>query len=63
MQQLEQDRREFELKLFNMNKKLTTNSNRVMIALAICAIIFAAAEVYFAVAVINPEHWLFNWLR
>ncbi len=63
MQQLEQDRRAFELKLFNMNKKVTTNSNRVMIVLAICAIIFAAAEVYFAVAVINPEHWLFNWLR
>ena len=61
--QMEQDKREFELKLFNMNKKLTTNSNRVMIGLAIGAIIFAAAQVFFAAAVINPDHWLFGWLR
>ena len=63
MEELEQRRRKFEFELFNMNKKITDNSNRVMIWLAVCAIIFAAAEVFFAVAVINPDHWLFGWLR
>ena len=63
MQQLEQDRRKFELKLEEINRQERKRTNRIMVWLAIAAVIFAAMEVYVALALINPEHWLFNWLR
>ncbi len=63
MQQLEQDRKKFELKLEEINRQERRRTNRIMIGLAIAAIIFAAMQVYAALASINPEHWLFNWLR
>lgn len=34
-----------------------------MIGLTVAGVIFAIAQVYAALAAINPEHWLFKWLR
>jgi len=44
-QSIEKDRKDFELKLFEMNQRLAKDSHRVMVWLAIAAIIFAVAEV------------------
>jgi len=63
MQQLENERREFELKLEEINRQERKRTNRIMIWLTIAAIIFAAMQVYAALAAINPNSWLFNWLR
>jgi len=63
MLDLERRREEFELKLEEINRQERKRTNRVMILLAIAAVVFAAMQVYAALASINPEHWLFNWLR
>lgn len=63
MLDLERKRREFELKLEEINRRERKRTDRIMIGLAIAAILFAAMQVYAALASINPEHWLFNWLR
>jgi hypothetical protein len=63
VQQLEQARRIFELKLEKQNREERKRTNRIMICLAVAAIIFAALQVYAALATINPNSWLFNWLR
>ena len=34
-----------------------------MIGLAVAALIFTAAQLYVALSAINPNHWLFDWLR
>ena len=60
---IEQDRQDFELKLEETIRQERNGTNRIMIGLTIAAIIFAAMQVYVALALINPEHWLFNWLR
>ena len=63
MQQLEQDRRKFELELERLNREERKRTNRIMIFLGVAALIFAIVEIYATLASINPEHWLFNWLR
>lgn len=63
MQQLEKERREFELKLEEINRQERKRTDRVMIWLTIAAVLFAALQVYAALATINPNSWLFNWLR
>lgn len=60
---MDQRREEFELRLEELNRQERRRTNKVMICLAIAAVIFAAAQVYAALAVINPEHWLFRWLH
>ena len=50
-QRMEKDRKDFELKLFEMNKKLAKDSHRVMVLLTVALIIFAIAQV--AVAFLN----------
>ena len=60
---IEQDRQDFELKLEETNRQERKRTNGIMVGLTIAAIIFAAMQVYAALASINPEHWLFNWLR
>ena len=63
MIQLEDERKEFELKLEELNRQERKRTNYTMIGLAVAAVIFVALQVYAALASINPEHWLFNWLR
>ena len=63
MLELEQRREDFELKLEEINRQERKRTNGIMIGLTIALIIFAAMQVYAALASINPEHWLFNWLR
>ena len=46
-----------------LNRQERKRTNGIMIGLTIALIIFAAMQVYAALASINPEHWLFNWLR
>ena len=46
-----------------LNRQERKRTNRIMILLTIALIVFAALQVYAALASINPEHWLFNWLR
>ena len=46
-----------------LNRQERKRTNRIMIWLTIALIVFAALQVYAALASINPEHWLFNWLR
>ena len=60
---MEQDRKDFELRLEKINRQERKRTNGIIIGLAIAAIIFAAMQVYAALASINPEHWLFKWLR
>ncbi len=60
---LEQQRKEFELKLHELSEKQRKRTDKIMIGLTIAALIFAAAEVYAALASINPDHWLFGWFR
>ena len=60
---MEGERREFELRSENDNRRERKRTNRIMVWLAVAAIIFAAAEVYAALSAINPNHWLFDWLR
>ena len=62
-QHMEQERRDFELSLEELNRQERRRTNKVMIGLTIALIIFAALQVYAALASINPEHWLFRWLR
>ena len=63
MMELERRREEFELKLEELNRQERKHSNRVMVWLTIAMILFAAMQVYAALALMNPEQWLFNWLR
>ncbi len=63
MFELERRREEFDLKLDEFNRQERKRTDKIMIFLAVAAIIFAAMQVYAALASINPEHWLFNWLR
>ena len=63
MHQSEQDRRNFELELEEKNRQERKRTNGIMIRLTVAAIVFAAIQVYVALALINPEHWLFDWLR
>lgn len=63
VQQLEDNRRRFESELAELSRQERKRTNWIMIGLAIGALIFAAMEVYAALASINPKHWLFNWLR
>ena len=62
-QRMEKERTEFELKLDEANKQERKRTNRIMIGLAVAAIIFAALQFYTAWASINPDHWLFRWLH
>jgi hypothetical protein len=62
-QQMEKDRKEFELRLDETSRQERKRTNIIMICLAVAAIIFAALQVYAALASINPDHWLFRWLR
>jgi len=62
-QRMEKERKEFELKLDENNRKERQRTNRVIIWLAVAAIIFAALQFYTALASINPDHWLFGWLQ
>ena len=63
MEQLEQNRRDFELKLEELNRQERKRTNRIMIWLTVAAVIFAVAEVYATLGSINPDHWLFGWIR
>ncbi len=63
MMELERRREEVELKFEELNRQERKHSNRVMVWLTIAMILFAAMQVYAALALMNPEHWLFNWLR
>lgn len=60
---MEQERKDFELGLEERNRRERKRTDRIMIWLTVAAIIFAAAQVYAAMASINPDHWLFRWLR
>jgi hypothetical protein len=62
-QRMEKERKEFELILDNRNREERKRTDRVMIWLTIALIIFAAMQVYAALATINPNNWLFDWLR
>ena len=62
-QKMENDRKAFEMKLDKINKQERKRTNTIMIFLAIAALIFAAMEVYAALASINSNSWLFDWLR
>ena len=46
-----------------INRRERKRTNRIMIGLTIALIFFALLQVYAAWASINPEHWLFGWLR
>ncbi len=61
--QMEKERRGFEVRLQELNERDRKRTNRVMIGLAVAAVFFAIAQVIVALAAINPEHWLFQWLR
>ena len=60
---MEKRREDFEQHLEELNRQERKRTNRIMICLTIALIVFAALQVYAALASINPEHWLFNWLR
>ena len=62
-QRMERERKEFELKLDERNREERKRTDRIMIWLTVAAIVFAAMQVYAALATINPNSWLFNWLR
>lgn len=62
-QRMEQERRNFELKLEELNKKERKSTNRVMIWLAIAAIIFAFAEVTAALLGITNDSWILRFFR
>lgn len=61
--QLEDDRRLFESSIERQNKEERKRTNRVMIGLTIAALVFSLVQIYTALASINPNHWLFDWLR
>ena len=60
---MEQRREKFELKLEEINKEERKRSNRVMIWLAIAAIIFALAEVIAAILGITNDSWILRFFR
>ena len=62
-QQMEQERKNFELKLEELNKEERRRTNRVMIWLAIAAIIFAFAEVIAALLGITNDSWVLRFFR
>lgn len=62
-QRMEKERKEFEIKLDERNREERKRTDRIMIWLTVAALIFAMLQVYAAMATINPNHWLFNWLR
>jgi hypothetical protein len=62
-QQMEEARQGFELRLEERNRHERQRTDRIMIWLGVAAIIFAAAQVYAAMASINPDHPWFRWLR
>ncbi len=62
-QRLERERTEFESKLDERNREERKRTDKIMIGLTVAAIVFAAMEVYAAMATINPDSWLFKWLR
>ena len=47
----------------NLNRQERKRTNYIMIGLTIALIVFAVLQLYAVLASINPEHWLFEWLR
>ena len=62
-QQMEKDRRAFELKLEELNREERKRTNKVMIWLAIAAIVFAAAEVVAALLGLTNDSWILHFFR
>ncbi|MFC2025409.1 hypothetical protein ACFLTG_03255 [Chloroflexota bacterium] len=46
-----------------LNRKERKRTNFIMIGLTIALIVFAVLQLYAVLASINPESWLFEWLR
>jgi uncharacterized membrane protein len=61
--QMEQDGKDFELRLEEINKLERKLTDMVMISLAVAGIIFALAEIFAALAALTPDSILFQWFR
>lgn len=61
-QRMENERRQFELTIFEMNKKLQEDTARVGYRLTVAAVIFAFAQVIAAVLALTSDSWLFHLL-
>jgi hypothetical protein len=63
MMQLEKERRDFELRLQQMNEQQRKRTDKIMIGLAIAGALFAIAEIFAALAALTPDSILFQWFR
>jgi hypothetical protein len=63
MMQLEKERRDFELRLQQMNEQQRKRTDKIMIGLAIAGGLLAIAKIFAALAALTPDSILFQWFH